>query len=122
MPSWSPSVSAYVPQPSENAVKIEARRKAGDLLEITLGPRVVEVTVLGVMARRGPAAEAQRHYQETPLSVERGRRLAEQRRLAASAPRPPGRPDKHDRRELMRLQRAQGDTDPAGGCRDGDDD
>ena len=57
---------------------------------------------------RGPAAEAQAQYLETPASAERRTKLREQQRLAqASRPRPEGRPDKRDRRRLMRLQRDQ---------------
>lgn len=77
----------------------------GDLLALSLGSREIEVAVLGLLSRRGPATEARLAYEETPDSRARGERLAEQRRLAALAPRPLGRPDKHDRRELRRLHR-----------------
>jgi ribosome-associated heat shock protein Hsp15 len=89
---------------------------AGDLVEVTLGPRVVEVIVRGLPARRGPAPEARRAYEETAASSERGERFVEQRRIVSSAPRPPGRPDKHDRRDLLRLQRGQSDSDTPGGA------
>jgi ribosome-associated heat shock protein Hsp15 len=77
----------------------------GDLVSLTLGTREIEVTVLGLLARRGPATEARTAYEETADSRARGERQAEQRRLAALAPRPLGRPDKHGRRELRRLHR-----------------
>jgi ribosome-associated heat shock protein Hsp15 len=79
--------------------------RPGDLLALSLGSREIEVAVLGLLARRGPATEARLAYEETPDSRARGERLAEQRRLAAQVPRPAGRPDKHDRRELRRLHR-----------------
>jgi ribosome-associated heat shock protein Hsp15 len=69
---------------------------------------VAEFEVLELPRRRGPAAEAQAAYLETPASAERRVRLLEQQRLAqVSRPRSEGRPDKRDRRVLMRLQRDQ---------------
>lgn len=88
----------------------------GDVVEVTLGPRAVEIVVRGLPVRRGPAPEARRAYEETAASIERGQRFMEQRRIAASAPRPPGRPDKHDRRDLLRLQRGQTDPGTPGGA------
>jgi ribosome-associated heat shock protein Hsp15 len=64
--------------------------------------------VLGLPLRRGPKPEADQHFLETPDSAERRRRLQEQQRLAhLSRPRPDARPDKRDRRRLLRLQRDQ---------------
>lgn len=83
--------------------------RAGDRLQITAGFDAFEVTVLGLPARRGPAAEARTLYEETAASVARRERIREQRRLAAQAvPQTPGRPDKKTRRALLRLQRRQG--------------
>jgi ribosome-associated heat shock protein Hsp15 len=79
--------------------------RPGDLVGLSLGPREIEVAVLGLLARRGPATEARTAYEETAESRSRGERHAEQRRLAALVPRPLGRPDKHGRRELRRLHR-----------------
>jgi ribosome-associated heat shock protein Hsp15 len=82
--------------------------RVGDRLSLSLDGLVAEFEVLGLPARRGPAAEAQSHYLETPSSAERRVKLREQQRLAqASRPRSEGRPDKRDRRRLMRLQRDQ---------------
>lgn len=86
-------------------VKPSHKVKPGDRVSLSLGMREVEVTVRGLLARRGPATEARTAYEETPDSLARGERQAEQRRLAALAPRPLGRPDKHERRELRRLHR-----------------
>jgi len=89
-------------------VKPSHRVRIGDRLSLSLQGIVAEFEVLGLPQRRGPAAEAQTHYLETAESTERRGRLREQQRLAgASRPRPEARPDKRDRRRLMRLQRDQ---------------
>jgi ribosome-associated heat shock protein Hsp15 len=89
-------------------VKPAHRVRIGDLLTVSLQGAVGEFEVLGLPSRRGPAAEAQSHYRETPASAQRRAKLREQQRLAdISRPRPEGRPDKRDRRRLMRVQRGQ---------------
>jgi ribosome-associated heat shock protein Hsp15 len=89
-------------------VKPAHRVRIGDRLSLSLQGIVGEYEVLGLPSRRGPAAEAQAQYLETPASAERRAKLREQQRLAqVSRPRPDGRPDKRDRRRLMRLQRDQ---------------
>lgn len=89
-------------------VKPAHRVRIGDRLSLSLEGVVAEFEVLGLPRRRGPAAEAQSHYLETPASADRRAKLREQQRLAqASRPRPDSRPDKRDRRRLMRLQRYQ---------------
>ena len=89
-------------------VKPAHRVRVGDRLSLSLQGIVAEFEVLGLPLRRGPAAEAQSHYVETPASAQRRAALREQQRLAqASRPRPDGRPEKRDRRRLMRLQRDQ---------------
>lgn len=89
-------------------VKPAHRVRAGDQLSVSSEGIVAAFQVLGLPRRRGPAAEARTHYLETPQSAERRSRLGEQQRLAQiSRPRPVERPDKRDRRRLMRLQRDQ---------------
>jgi ribosome-associated heat shock protein Hsp15 len=89
-------------------VKPAHRVRIGDRLSLSLQGVVAEFDVLGLPARRGPAAEAAACYLETPASAERRAKLREQQRLAqASRPRPEMRPDKRDRRLLMKLQRDQ---------------
>ena len=89
-------------------VKPAHRVRVGDFLSLSLQGIVAEFAVLGLPARRGPAAEAQACFAETPASAERRVRLREQQRLAqVSKPRPDARPDKRDRRRLLRLQRDQ---------------
>ena len=90
-------------------VKPAHRVRIGDRLSLSIGGIVAEFEVLGLPQRRGPAAEARAHYAETPESAQRRTVLKEQQRLAeASRPRPEVRPDKRDRRRLMRLHRGQG--------------
>ena len=89
-------------------VKPAHRVRIGDRLSLSLQGIVAEFEVLGLPERRGPANEARSHYLETPASAQRRARLQEQQRLAeVSRPRPNLRPDKRDRRRLMRLQRDQ---------------
>ncbi len=89
-------------------VKPAHRIRIGDRLSLSLDGVVAEFEVLGLPLRRGPAAEAQAQYLETPESALRRAKLRDQQRLAqVSRPRPESRPDKRDRRRLMRLQRDQ---------------
>jgi ribosome-associated heat shock protein Hsp15 len=89
-------------------VKPAHRVRIGDRLSLSVQGMVAEFEILGLPPRRGPAAEAQAQYLETAASVERRAKLREQQRLAQiSRPRPEARPDKRDRRRLMRLQRDQ---------------
>jgi ribosome-associated heat shock protein Hsp15 len=93
-----------------NAERIKPAHQVriGDCVSLSLQGMVAEFEVLGLPRRRGPAAEAQAAYLETPASAQRRARLLEQLRLAqVSRPRSEGRPDKRDRRLLMRLQRDQ---------------
>ncbi len=82
--------------------------KAGDQVSLMLDGVRATFDVLGLPVRRGPAPEAQRHYSEQPASVELRARHRELHRLAdQSRPRPATRPDKRDRRRLVRLQRGE---------------
>jgi ribosome-associated heat shock protein Hsp15 len=93
-----------------NAERVKPAHKirAGDRVSLSLQGIVAEFEVLGLPVRRGPADEAQAQFIESPASVERREKLREQQRLAqVSRPRPDARPDKRDRRRLMRLQRDQ---------------
>jgi len=83
--------------------------RVGQIVSVTLGDRAIEVQILALPARRGPAAQAQACYAETAASTERSARHREQRRLAAMLrPQPDHRPDKRERRQLDKLRRQQG--------------
>jgi ribosome-associated heat shock protein Hsp15 len=82
--------------------------RSGDRITLTIEGVVAEFEVLAIPQRRGPAAEARTHYLETPASAARRAQLRDQQRLAQlTRPRPDTRPDKRDRRRLMRLHRDQ---------------
>jgi ribosome-associated heat shock protein Hsp15 len=89
-------------------IKPAHRVQIGDHVSLSLQGIVAEFEVCGLPARRGPAAEALTHYRETAGSAERRTKFKEQQRLAnISRPRPDARPDKRERRRLMRLHREQ---------------
>jgi ribosome-associated heat shock protein Hsp15 len=93
-----------------NAARVKPAHavRAGDRITLSLEGIVAEFEVLAIPQRRGPAAEARSHYLETPASAARRAQLCDQQRLAQlSRPRPETRPDKRDRRRLMRLHRDQ---------------
>jgi len=101
---------------SGGKVKLDGERvkpahvvRVGQRVNITIAGRAIEVDVLDLPRRRGPAAEAQACYAETEGSVERSARNREQQRLAALVrPQPDHRPDKRERRQLEQLRRRQG--------------
>ena len=80
----------------------------GDRLDISVGADAVSIDVLQLPGRRGPATVARNCYRETEASIQRRERAAELRRLARLAtPQTDGRPDKHTRRDLMRIRRGE---------------
>jgi ribosome-associated heat shock protein Hsp15 len=85
-----------------NGERAKASRlvRVGDRLRITRERERFEVEVAGIPIRRGPADEARRHYLETAESEAARVHARELDRL--SAPVSSGRPDKRDRRELLR--------------------
>jgi ribosome-associated heat shock protein Hsp15 len=94
-----------------NGARVKAARavQAGDRLTVSQGGRELELTVRAIPQRRGPAPEARACYEESAESIARGERLGEARRLAAlTTPRPEGRPDKKERRDLLAFARRQG--------------
>lgn len=81
----------------------------GDRLSVSQGGLEREFTVRAIPERRGPAPEARACYEESAESVARAARVGEARRLAAlTTPRPEGRPDKKERRDLLAFARRQG--------------
>jgi ribosome-associated heat shock protein Hsp15 len=90
-------------------VKAAHALRIGQQLSVTLGERAIDLVVLSLPPRRGPATQAQSCYAETAASMERTARYSEQRRLSALVrPYSDHRPDKRERRELDRLKRRQG--------------
>lgn len=76
----------------------------GDRLEISKSPFKYEITVLGISSRRGPASLAQGLYEESEPSRRRREELQAQLRIdKAGNPAPEKRPDKRDRRRIIRF-------------------
>lgn len=79
--------------------------RLGDELRVRLGPYEHVVIVRELVARRGPAKQAQLMYEETTASVEARRLLAAQFRAASMYNPQAGWADnKKDRRDLRRLR------------------
>ncbi|MBT2117889.1 RNA-binding S4 domain-containing protein [Dyella sp. LX-66] len=76
---------------------------SGDRLRITRGEERLEVEVLALSEKRGPAPAAQALYRETEASLAAREKAREQRRLVGAVG-PLRRPDKQERRELRRLK------------------
>jgi ribosome-associated heat shock protein Hsp15 len=91
-----------------DGARIKAARelRVGDQLLIVRGDEELELTVTGIPARRGPAAEARSFYSETEASAVRRRTRAELKtqQMGLEAP-TPGRPDKRTRRLIRSRQR-----------------
>lgn len=88
-----------------NGIRVKPARHLliGDRLEITRGTERWDVIVRALPSRRGPSAEAQACFEESPDSVER--RVTARRQVGHSAGGDPGRrPDKRERRAIRRLQ------------------
>ncbi|ATZ96156.1 ribosome-associated heat shock protein Hsp15 [Dickeya fangzhongdai] len=87
------------------------RSKPGKLVEldaeITLrqGNDARTVIVRAISAQRRTAAQAQALYEETQQSIEKREKLAQARKLnALSMPHPDRRPDKKERRDLIKFK------------------
>ncbi|WP_077517087.1 RNA-binding S4 domain-containing protein [Rhodanobacter sp. C03] len=75
----------------------------GDHLKISRGEERLEVEVLALSDKRGPASAAQALYRETePSRV--AREVARERRQLLGASGPVKRPDKHARRQLRQMK------------------
>ena len=78
---------------------------AGDSIRLTRGEERLEVEILALSEKRGPASAAQALYRETEASRTAREQLREQRRLSGEGlNHPPKRPNKQERRELRRLK------------------
>jgi ribosome-associated heat shock protein Hsp15 len=79
--------------------------RPGDQIIFNRGAVAFDCEVTGLPLRRGPASAAAACFRESEASVVRRTQFAERMRLSAAfAPRPQGRPDKHQRRELRRIR------------------
>ena len=77
----------------------------GDKLKITRGEERLEVEVLALSGKRGPASVAQTLYRESEASIA-AREVARAERGTRNGGllRPPSRPNKQERRQLMRFK------------------
>jgi ribosome-associated heat shock protein Hsp15 len=87
-------------------IKASRTLQPGDRLQITREREQFIVDVVSIPDRRGPAAEARRHYCETAESEAARAHIRELNRLAG--PVSSGRPDKRERRDLMRIVKGRG--------------
>ena len=81
--------------------------EVGAVIRLLQGNELREVTVLALSSVRGPAKEAQLLYAETPESLERRAKLQAMRAMEkqlALPPRPDSRPNKKERRALIKLK------------------
>jgi ribosome-associated heat shock protein Hsp15 len=87
-------------------VKPAYKIKIGDELGVKRGITESIVVVRGLCEKRRPASEAQLLYEETASSIELRNQQAEQRKLIqASAPSSKRRPNKQQRRHIIRFTR-----------------
>jgi len=80
------------------------RLRGGEFLSVTKGEERIELTVLALAVKRGPAAVARTLYEESATSIATREARREQRRLQPHVG-PKGRPGKHDRKRLSNLKR-----------------
>jgi len=86
-------------------VKPSRHVEAGDRLEITKGEQRFVIDVQAVAGKRGPASVAEQLYVETDASRgEREERAATNKLLRQSAPHPDRKPDKKQRRHIIRFK------------------
>jgi len=86
-------------------VKPSRNIKVGDQLSVTRSQFEFDITVEGLNQHRRPAKEAQMLYIESPESIEKRERLAESLKLLnANMPHTEKRPDKKQRRQIVRFK------------------
>ena len=90
-----------------NGQRIKPSRVAsvGDEISITKAPYTFIVGVKILLDKRGSASIAQTLYEETPASQKQREEIRQQLRLqAANNPTPSKRPDKQQRRKIIRFK------------------
>lgn len=95
-----------------NGARVKPSRAVapGDALTITKGPYQFDVEVRGIAAKRGPAKEAVTLYEESEESRLKREAIADRLRAERAAnPTPARRPDKHQRKHIIRIRRGQGE-------------
>jgi ribosome-associated heat shock protein Hsp15 len=93
-------------QVNGDRVKPSRHVQVGDRLLVMRAQERFEIDVLSIPERRGPASEARQHYHETPESEAARAHARELDRL--SGPVSSGRPDKRERRDLLRYVKGRG--------------
>ena len=79
--------------------------RPGDTVVLRQGPVQRTVTVRALSAQRGPAPVAQLLYEETEESLKKRAQNSEARRFNSQfAPSPERRPDKQERRQLIKVK------------------
>jgi ribosome-associated heat shock protein Hsp15 len=92
-------------QSHHQPVKPAREVHVGDMLQITTDSGDFIIKVLELSETRGPAAVAQKLYEETPESREaRIKAAAERKAMGAFEPAPLGRPSKRDRRRIIQFR------------------
>ena len=94
-----------------NGVRVKPSRplKPGDDLAIRREQEVMQVEVLALSARRGPAAQAQLLYRESADSITARELAARQRKLLYRDKQQLRRPDKRQRREAIKVKQFKPD-------------
>lgn len=93
-----------------NGERVKAAKaiRPGDALNIHIGPYEYVVRVRALSARRGPAPQAAKLYEESEPSItarsELATRLAAERRLVTP---PKGRPGKKERRQIIQFKKTR---------------
>lgn len=86
--------------------------KVGDVLRISRGQERLEISVIALAEKRGPASVAVGLYHESEASQQRRERELEALKIARQAySAPVGRPDKRERRELAAFEQRQASSD-----------
>jgi ribosome-associated heat shock protein Hsp15 len=82
--------------------------RLGDVIAVTRESAGVEIVIRGLSAKRGPATEARKLYEETEASRRASEVRKELRKSRALVnPAPPKRPDKKSRRQIIRFARQE---------------